>query len=55
MFQPWFPMALVKEKCLIMPGSFNTTHWLIETTCYMLLNVGHISDWVTLWVTVVCS
>jgi hypothetical protein len=32
-------MALVKKKCRIMPGSFNT-HWLIETTRYMLLNVG---------------
>jgi lipopolysaccharide transport system permease protein len=37
-------MALVKEKCRIMPGSFNTLAY-IETTRYMLLNVGHISLW----------
>jgi lipopolysaccharide transport system permease protein len=47
-FSRGIPMALVKEKCRIMPGSFNTIHWLIETTRYMLLNVGQISDWVIL-------
>jgi hypothetical protein len=31
-----YPIGIGK-KCRIMPGSFNTTHWLIlETTRYML-------------------
>ena len=42
-----YPMALVKEK---MPEyawlvQYNPLAYIIETTRYMLLNVGHISFW----------
>jgi lipopolysaccharide transport system permease protein len=45
-----YPMALVKKNaglCLVV--QYNPLAYIIETTRYMLLNVGHIShgDWVT--------
>jgi lipopolysaccharide transport system permease protein len=35
-------MALVKEKCRIALAQYNPLAYIIETTRYMLLNVGQI-------------